>query len=69
MNSKISRVRVITLTGERLICRRLCTLCSSWIFVVVVNPYDDFQSWVFPHFTEERKTYRDYVTCQSSHKA
>lgn len=38
MNSKISRVRVITLTGERLICLRLCTVCSSWIFVVVVNP-------------------------------
>lgn len=56
MNSKISRVRVITLTGEHLICLRLHTVRFSWIFFVVVNPYNDFQSWVFPHFTEERKT-------------
>lgn len=36
MNSKIWRVRVITLTGESLICLRLCTVCFSWIFLLLI---------------------------------
>lgn len=36
MNSKISRVRVITLTGEHLICLRLRTVCFSWIFLLLL---------------------------------